>query len=826
MTEPAHSPSDGRNLINRMLGLRSTQYGLAVLATTGAFLLRLGLDPVLGDRSPFLLFTLPILVTALSAGTRPALVAAVLGGLSGTYAFVPPNPSLRLVTPGDWLEVALFSITAALIIRVVNRRAALRAQHNQAVEELRTSEAIKAAILRGALDGIVTTTEDGRILAANPAFCRAFGFRAEDAVGRRLTDLLVVPAPSLLPGTSPERVVAALPGIRPDHRVEGEALRSDRSRFPAEIAMTFTRHQTHNQLTWFIRDVTERKAFEDALRRTTRQLTVVLENASESIFLLDEQGCCVYMNPSAESLTGFTLAEASGRSLHALIHHIGPDGSPCPEADCAIACASRGQTKRSGQEVLIRRNGDFVPVSYIASPIRDSSHAVIGAVIEIRDVTEERRRDALLDENRRQLLRQQQALETLHRLGITIAAELHPDRLVQTVVDAGVTLSGAQVGAFFYNATNDTGDHYVLYALAGAERSAFDRFGLPRATPLFGPTFRGDGVIRSSDILQDPRYGKNAPHAGMPEGHIPVRSYLSVPVASRDGNVIGALFFGHAEPDIFDEAAERAVIGLAAHAAIGLDNARLFEAVEKAKQTLEEKVRTRTQALEEINAELDAFSYTVSHDLRAPLRAVQTLASILLDDFGERLGETGRQYAERIVGAAQRMDDLVQGLLQYSRLARTDIQLQPISLRFVMEKVRQTLERNEELDDAVLDLSENLHTVYANPTILQQVLHNLVTNAIKYRHEERPARVKAWSELRNDRVVRIWIEDNGIGVAPDQLDKIFDVFYRAPGTMSRPGTGIGLAVVKKGTERMDGRCGVESRDGEGSRFWIELPTPN
>jgi PAS domain S-box-containing protein len=173
-----------------------------------------------------------------------------------------------------------------------------------------------------------------------------------------------------------------------------------------------------------------------------------------------------------------------------------------------------------------------------------------------------------------------QELAVLNRAGASIAAGLDLDRIVQTVTDAGVELTGAQFGAFFYNVMNDKGESYTLYTLSGAPREAFARFPMPRATAVLQPTFLGQGIIRSDDILEDPRYGKGEIHHGMPEGHLPVRSYLAVPVTSRSGEVLGGLLFGHAEPGMFSEGHERLMVGVAAQAAIAIDNARLFQAAQ------------------------------------------------------------------------------------------------------------------------------------------------------------------------------------------------------------------------------------------------------
>lgn len=167
--------------------------------------------------------------------------------------------------------------------------------------------------------------------------------------------------------------------------------------------------------------------------------------------------------------------------------------------------------------------------------------------------------------------------DALVRIGEAIGSGRGVEDVVQTVVDGGVELTGAQFGAFFYNVVDSSGESYKLYTLSGAPRSAFDRYPMPRNTPLFAPTFAGQGIVRSDDIANDPRYGHNAPHTGMPDGHLPVRSYLAVPVLSRNGEVLGALLFGHSEPGRFAFAHERIVTGVAGQAAAAIDAIRSNE---------------------------------------------------------------------------------------------------------------------------------------------------------------------------------------------------------------------------------------------------------
>jgi PAS domain S-box-containing protein len=230
-----------------------------------------------------------------------------------------------------------------------------------------------------------------------------------------------------------------------------------------------------------------------------------------------------------------------------------------------------------------------------------------------------------------ELREEARALEVLNRTGVAIGADLDLERLVQTITDAGVELSGAQFGAFFYNVVKSNGESYTLYTLSGAPREAFDRFPMPRNTQVFEPTFRGTGVVRSPDILADPRYGKMEPYHGMPPGHLPVRSYLAVPVASRSEEVLGGLFFGHGQPGIFTARAERLVVGLAAQAAVAIDNSRLY-------QTSQRKVAARKDAegkLQDLNRNLE----------RRALQRAEELASSTL-----KLEESERRFRLLVEG--------------------------------------------------------------------------------------------------------------------------------------------------------------------------------
>jgi serine phosphatase RsbU (regulator of sigma subunit) len=199
---------------------------------------------------------------------------------------------------------------------------------------------------------------------------------------------------------------------------------------------------------------------------------------------------------------------------------------------------------------------------------------------------------ALLHRQEARLRRDAAIIDTLHRVGTVLGADLDIGRVVQEAVDAVVDVTGAAFGAFFHNQVGATGDPYTLYALSGAPREAFDRFPMPRNTDIFAPTFVGAAIVRSADITADPRYGRNEPYAGMPAGHLPVRSYLAVPVISASGVVHGGIFLGHPDTGVFDDRAEQLAVGIAAQAAAALDNALLYTGQRRVARALQANLLT------------------------------------------------------------------------------------------------------------------------------------------------------------------------------------------------------------------------------------------
>ena len=233
-----------------------------------------------------------------------------------------------------------------------------------------------------------------------------------------------------------------------------------------------------------------------------------------------------------------------------------------------------------------------------------------------------------------------------------------------------------------------------------------------------------------------------------------------------------------------------------------------------------EMIQKLNEDLQEANRELEAFSYTVSHDLRAPLRALKGYTDILLEDYGPKLEATAKEYLSNLERAVVRMDALTRDLLSYSRIVRQQIELEPVCVDAVCREVT-AMNPALQPPNTEMVVPPDLLPVRAHPTLLGQCLANLLDNAAKFVAPGVTPRIHIRTEPRGDRV-RIWVEDNGVGIEPAHHQKIFGIFERVGNLKTNQGTGIGLAIVARAAQRMGGICGVESSVGNGSRFWIEL----
>jgi PAS domain S-box-containing protein len=564
----------------------------------------------------------------------------------------------------------------------------------------------------------------------------------------------------------------------------------------------------------FYRNVTEELSAQEELRETSRRLDAILSNTMMAVFLMDHRQQCVYANAAAEKLTGYAFEQMQGRPLHDVIHHKKPDGTHYPLEECPIDRAFPARAQMQGEELFVAPDGSFYPVAFTASPLLDQSGAPVGTVIEARNVDQEKAKQAQFD--------------VLNQTGQSLAAQLDLDRIVQIVTDAGVQLSGARFGAFFYNVVDEDGESLLLYSLSGAERADFDGFGHPRATEVFGPTFNGEGVVRSDDITLDPRYGNNPPHKGMPEGHLPVRSYLAVPVTSRSGAVIGGLFFAHPEPGIFGEESERLLLGLAGQAAVAIDNARLFEAAQRANQGLERRVAERTRELQIANdalrqsQKMEAIGQLtggIAHDFNNLLTVIRGSADVLRREGLSE--EKRRRYLDAIADTSDRAARLTGQLLAFARRQALRPEVFDAGLRItsIAEMLRSVLGSRIRLE---IDADCPDCFVEADTAQFETAVVNMAVNARDAMDGEGELKIGVGRVAEDgSEFVCVEVADTGQGIEPDKVDRIFEPFFTTKAVGK--GTGLGLSQVYGFTKQSDGEIRVESAVGVGTTFRLLLP---
>ena len=414
----------------------------------------------------------------------------------------------------------------------------------------------------------------------------------------------------------------------------------------------------------------------DAASPPDHFLAAIVDSSNDAIISETLDGIITSWNPAAARLFGYTAGEAIDQHISLIIpvEHL-------LELPMIMERLRQGQRIDHFETVRVRKDGTRCHISLSISPIHDDTGHIIGAASIGRDISEQRRGDRErrdLEERVQEAARQPEAalaetnaiLETINRIGRLLVAELDVERLIQAVTDAATTLTGAQFGAFFYNALDEQGEHYTLYAISGVPREAFSQFPLPRNTAMFGPTFRGEGTLRIPDVRCDPRFAQNAPYHGLPQGHLPVVSYLAVPVIGRAGTVLGGLFFGHHEPGVFDERSERLAEGLAGQAAVAVENAHLFQQVQR-------ELKARTESEERFRTAFDsAASGMALIDLDG--RFLQVNAALC-----ELTGYSEAELLARTIQGITYPDDFAADLGQMQRLVTGEIGSYQIAERYL-----------------------------------------------------------------------------------------------------------------------------------------------
>ncbi|GAB3419746.1 ATP-binding protein [Massilia agilis] len=583
-------------------------------------------------------------------------------------------------------------------------------------------------------------------------------------------------------------------------------------------------HENVLGITGVVQDITVRKNAEDTLRQSEEVLRALANTIPQLAFMARPDGAMVWFNERWYEYTGTSPDDVCGWGWERLVE---PDALPAV-LEHWQACLASGEPFEI--EYPIRgADGQYRWFLSRANPVRDLHGRVSRWFGTDTDVDEVKRAERALRE-------ESHVLELLNSTGASLASTRDLRSLLQTATDAAAGIAGARFGAFFYHGPAGDGRLFTLYTMSGATPAQFESFGEHQATALFGPSLSATGPVRSVDIAHEPREPGQQPYFGLAVGHPAVRSYLAVPVVARSGEVLGSMFFGHPEPGVFTERTERIVAGIAAQAAIAIDNTRLYEAAQQAaderKVLLEREREARTEA-ERTSQMKDEFLATLSHELRTPLSAILGWAQVLRR--ASRDGADLQRGLQTIERNARAQAQLIEDLLDMSRITSGKVLLDTQTLNpavFIdaaIETVRPAAQAKGIRLERRYDKDAGL--VAGDPARMQQVVWNLLSNAIKFTPKGGQVTVRL---ARREGHVDISVSDTGLGIKPEFITHVFERFRQADASTTRRhgGLGLGLSIVKNLVEQHGGLVRAESAgEGLGARFTIELPvappkTPN
>ena len=696
----------------------------------------------------------------------------------------------------DELEAAE-AIAAHIALAAERKRAELaRAQSEQRLQ----------AILDNSNTPISLKDRRGRYQLINRQYEDVFHVTNEGVLGKTDYDLFPDEVAKQF-HENDQRVIATEEPLAVEERVMLD------ERLHTYISMKFPVRDAGGEITGvcgILTDVTDRRQLDLASQR----LAAIVESSDDAIIGKDLNGIVTSWNRGAERIFGYAADEIIGKPVSILAP---PDR--LDEMPRILAQIRQGQRVDHYETRRVTKDGRVIDVSLTVSPVHDSSGRIAGASKIARNITDRR----IDEEERSELLaREQEARRTaemLNRVGPRLSAQLEFEKLVQEVTDIAVALVGAEFGAFFQNVIDQSGESYALYSHSGSRREALGAFLAPHNASLFMPTFRGEAVVRRDDVTQDPGYAQNATAPSGQATPLPIRSYLAAPVITRSGEVLGVLFFGHSAAGKFTETHEAIVSGLAAQAAIAMDNARLFEQSQWAQKELQRS----NEELRRANRDLEVFAYSASHDLQEPLRTIAISAEIIDRNSGRLLPEEDAMFLASIRTGAKRMTALIQDLLAYTRVTKYE-EGPPQSvdsgrvLAGVLEDLRVAIE-----EAGATVVTGEMPQAAMHPTQLAHLFQNLISNAIKYRDKEAPC-VQVTGYERDGWCV-FSITDNGIGIEPQFTEQIFGLFKRLHGRDEYPGSGIGLAICQRIVEHYGGRIWLEhSEPGRGSTFCFSIPS--
>ena len=672
-------------------------------------------------------------------------------------------------------ERQLMRLTQQLEQRVKERTAELEAINksleSQIAVGIQSQAALQASqervrlIIEAALDAVITMDGNGNITGWNPQAETVFGKRRNEVLGRSLAETII-----------PERFRHAhLAGLRRylnggegtvlNRRVEITALHADEHEFPVEVSITPIRVGQEVTFSAFVRDITDRRQAEEALRRSQAELKGIIQSATDAILTVDEQQRIILFNRAAEKMFGCPPQSALGESISRFI----PERFRDKHVEHIRRFGETGVTNRAMGNLNplcgVRANGEEFPIEASISQIEHDGNKVFTVII--RDITE-----------RRQTEEQLRTSEEQFRL------------LLDGVKDFAIYMLDPEGRIMSWNAGASRIKGYSSDEIIGQD---FSRF-YTTEDQAKGQPRRELQKALSEGRLEDQGIRVRK------DGTTFWANAVITPMYDESGMLLG---FSKVLRDI-------------------TERRRAEEEIRALNRELEQRVRERTKELEATNKELEAFTYSVSHDLRAPLRHIAGFSKMLSEGCADTLNHEGRHYLQRIQDGTRRMGTLVDDLLSLTRIGRHELRVQVTGLDSIVRDVISELRPDTEGRNVEWKIS-SLPFVEGDPALLKVVFHNLISNALKYTRPRSPAIIEVGSE-EVDNQPAVFVRDNGVGFNMKYADKLFGVFQRLHRAEDFEGTGVGLATVQRVVQKHGGRIWAQAELDKGATFYFSLGT--
>jgi PAS domain S-box-containing protein len=660
---------------------------------------------------------------------------------------------------------------------------------------LAESEKRKSAVLDSALDCIITMDQDGRIVDFNPAAEKLFGFRKLDVQGKTVAETIIPERLRSAHAQGMARFKQTGDGPVLGRRVEMPAIRADGTEFLVELSITPTRLDDGSYFfTSYLRDITDRKRTEERLSF----LGAIVENSDDAVVGKDFEGRVLSWNRGAERMFGYTSTEMIGQSILRIVSPDRPD-----EESGILREVLTGET-RHFETVRVRKDGQRIEVALTISPIKNAGGEIIGISSIARDITARKQAEA-----------REAAFAKLAR-------------------SLSEVTSGAAAARVIAETASD---------LMGWDACSLDLYS--PESDLVTPVINID-TLNSQRVDVAPAYGNQPPSAivrqvlvhgaqlilrqepfefspgVVPFGNTsrPSASLMYVPIRLGE-KVVGILSIQSYTPRAYREQDLATLQTLADQCSGALERVRAAEEVRRLNAELEQRVLQRTAELSAANREMEAFTYSVAHDLRAPLRHINAFARILHEDFGKVLGNEGIQFLENIQSGSRNMSELVDDLLNLARIGRQELKREPTLLMGLVKTIVEEIKR--ETTQRKIDFHiEPLPVVQCDPGLMKVVFSNLLSNAVKYTRPRPTAKVEVGSQKHNGGMA-VFVRDNGVGFDMRYANKLFGVFQRLHRPEDFEGTGVGLATVDRIIRKHGGKVWAEAEVDRGATFYFTLP---